>query len=86
MISKGDSNLFSQVKSAVALLMRHYQYGSYRVIRDPEGVVSLWAIEGSPNAPFSISFFERGRGYNRIEDIPIDFLKSFLEHVRKPFR
>jgi len=85
-MSKENPNLFNQAKSAVALLMNNYRYGSYRVIRDPEGIVSLWAIEGSPNAPFSISFFERGRGYNRIEDIPIDFLKPFLEYVNKPVR
>jgi hypothetical protein len=63
--------------------MRHYRHGAYRVIRDPEGIVTLWEIEGSPNAPFSISFANKGRVYNKIEDVPDDLLKSFLEYVRK---
>jgi len=63
--------------------MRHYRKGVYRVIRNPEGVVSLWSIESGPNDPFAISFVERGRVYNKIEDVPHDMLKSFLEYVRK---
>lgn len=81
-----DLNLLSQARSAVITLMRHYHHGAYRVIRDPEGVVSLWEIEGSPLAPFSISFVDRGRVYNRIEDVPDPVLKSFLEYVRKSIR
>ncbi|NTV51364.1 MAG: hypothetical protein HGA69_00820 [Desulfobulbaceae bacterium] len=86
MTHNSDFNLYSQAKSAVATLMRHYRYGAYRVIRDPEGVVSLWAIEGSPHAPFSITFVDKGRVYNRIEDVPDSVLKSFLEYVRKTVR
>jgi hypothetical protein len=78
-----DLNLYSQAKSAALTLMRHYRHGAYRIIRDPEGVVSLWAIEGSPNDPFSISFVDKGRVYNKIEDAPPDLLKSFLEYVQK---
>lgn len=81
-----DLNLNSLAKSAAASLMRHYRYGAYRVIRDPEGAVSLWAIEGSPNDPFTISFVDRGRVYNKIEDVPSDLLESFLEYVRKTLR
>jgi hypothetical protein len=81
-----DAILYSQAKSGVEALMRHYRYGAYRVIRDPEGVVSLWAIEGSPHAPFSITFVDKGRVYNRIEDVPDPVLKSFLEYVRKSIR
>ena len=78
-----DPNLFSQAKSAVAALMRHYRYGAFRVIRDPEGVISLWSIEGNPKDSFSISFVDKGRVYNRIEDAPQDYLRSFVEYVRK---
>jgi hypothetical protein len=70
----------------VASLLNHYRYGAYRAIKDPDGIVSLWAIEGRPNAPFSISFVDKGRVYTRIEDVPQDFLKSFLEYVRKTVR
>jgi hypothetical protein len=83
MILVRDSNLHSQAKSAVAMLMRHYRHGAYRVIRDPEGVVSLWAIEGNPTDPFSISFVEKGRVHYKIEDVPPDLLKSFLEYLQK---
>ena len=79
-------NLYSQTKNAVESLMRHYRHGSYRAIRDPEGVVSLWAIEGKPNAPFSISFVDKGRVYLKIEALPDDFLRSFIEYVRKAVR
>jgi hypothetical protein len=81
-----DINMINSSKSAIQSLMQHYKYGAYRVIRDPEGMVSFWAIEGSPRAPFSISFVEKGRTYSRMEDVPLDFLKSFLEHVRKTVR
>ena len=76
----------SLAKSAVAALMRHYRHGAYRVIRDPEGVVSLWAIEGSPNAQFSISFVDKGRVYNKVDDVSHVFLIAFIEYVRKAVR
>ena len=75
-----NTNLYNQAKLAAESLMRHYRKGAYRVIRDPEGVISLWAIEGNPNDPFSISFVERGRVYNKIEDVPDELLKSFMEY------
>lgn len=81
-----DINLRTQAKNAVGLIMRYYRCGAYRAIRDPEGVVSLWSIEGSPNAPFSISFVDKGRLYSNIEDLPPDYIKSFLEYVRKSVR
>ena len=85
MALNSNTEIINQAKSAVALLMRQYRHGLYRIIRDPEGVVSLWAIEGSPNAPFSISFVDKGRVYYRIDELPEYFLKSFTEYVRKSF-
>ena len=81
-----DLNLYNQAKRAAETLLRHYRFGAYRVIRDPEGVVSLWAIEGTPKAPFSISFVDKGRVYNKIEDVPDYLLKSFVEYVLKTVR
>lgn len=78
-----DTNLRNQALISASTLMRHYRHGAYRVIRDPEGVVSLWAIDGSPNAPFSLSFVDRGRIYNNINDVPEHVLKSFIEYVRR---
>jgi hypothetical protein len=86
MLPISDKTLFTQARIAVVLLMRHYRHGAYRVIRDPEGIVSLWEIEGSPNAPFAISFANKGRVYNKIEDVPDDLLNSFLEYVRNNVR
>ena len=81
-----NTNLYSQAKLAAESLMRHFRKGAYRVIRDPEGVISLWAIQGNPNDPFSISFANRGRVYNKIEDVPDEMLKSFLEYFSKTVR
>jgi len=81
-----DINLYSKAKSAVETLMRHYRRGAYRAIRDPDGVVSLWAIEGSPNAPFSLSFVDKGRIYYNLGDVPDHVLKSFIEYVQKSVR
>jgi hypothetical protein len=78
-----ELNLRNQAKSAALTLMRHYRHGAYRIIRDPEDAVSLWAIESGPHDPFSISFVDKGRVYNKIEDVPDDLLKSFLEYVQK---
>ena len=77
------SEIMANAKSAAQTLMRHYRHGAYRVIRDPEGNISLWAIEGNPNAPFSLSFVNKGRVYYKIDDVPEYFLKSFIEYVRK---
>jgi hypothetical protein len=81
-----DSQLHDQARVAVKSLMLHYHYGAYRVIRDPEGAISLWAIEGGPNDPFSISFVDKGRVYYKIEDVPVYVLNSFIEYVQKSVR
>ena len=81
-----NMDLYNQAKFAAESLMRHYRKGAYRVIRDPEGVISLWAIESNPNDPFSLSFVYKGRVYNKIEDVPDEMLKSFLEYVRNTVR
>ena len=78
-----DINIRNQVLISVSTLMCHYRHGAYRVIKDPEGVVSLWAIDGIPNAPFSLSFVDRGRVYNNINDVPEHVLKSFIDYVRR---
>ncbi len=73
-------------RDAVQVLLKQYRHGAYRVIKDPEGAISFWKIESKPNDPFSISFVEKGRVYNRIEDVPLNVLKSFVEYVHKKFR
>jgi hypothetical protein len=83
---KNKPLLDSQAQSAAATLLRHYRRGAYRIIIDPEGKVSLWAIEGNPNAPFSISFTDKGRVYNKLEDVPDHALKAFVDYVKGAFR
>lgn len=78
-----DVNLYNQGKSALALLVRLCRSGSYRVIRDPEGVISLWAIEGNERNPFSVSFADRGRISGNIEDMSPEFVRAFIEYVKK---
>jgi hypothetical protein len=77
-----DPSLFNQAKTAVESIRRQHPYGAFRV-KDPEGSIYLWAIESSPREQFSISFVDKGRVYSRVEELPQDFLKSFLEYVRK---
>ena len=79
-------DLHTQAKFAAESLMRQYRKGAYRVIRDPVGVISLWAIESTPNDPFTLSFVDKGRVYNKIEYVPDEMLKSFLEYVRNTVR
>ncbi|MDR3580725.1 MAG: hypothetical protein P4L44_12265 [Oryzomonas sp.] len=78
-----DMNLYSQGKDAVIQLVRLYQRGSYRVIRDPEGAISLWAIEGFERSPFSVSFADRGRISGNIEEMSPEFVRAFIEFVRR---
>jgi len=78
-----DVNLYNQGKGALAQLVRLYQRGSYRVIRDPEGAISLWAIEGYERGPFSVSFADRGRISGNMEDMTPEFVRAFIEYVRK---
>ena len=78
-----DVNLYNQGKGALAQLVRLYQRGSFRVIRDPEGVISLWAIEGCERGPFSVSFADRERISGKIEDMSPEFVRAFIEYVRK---
>ena len=78
-----DANLYNLGKNAVALFAKNRQRGSYRVIKDPDGVVSIWLIEGEENAPFRMSFANRGRISGNMEDMPPEFVKSFVDYVQK---
>ena len=78
-----ETNLHNQGKSAVTRLMNRYMRGAYRIIRDPEGAISMWAIEGTAYMPFSITFAEQGRLRTRIEQMTPEFVKAFVEYVNK---
>jgi len=78
-----DANLYNLGKSAIVTLALNRQHGSYRVIRDPEGVITIWAIEGLERGPFAISFANKGRISGNIEDMPPEFVKAFVEYIKK---
>ena len=78
-----DAAIYSLGRNALTQLAQNRQHGSYHVIRDPEGVISMWAIEGEERGPFRISFANRGRISGKIEDMPPEFVKSFVEFVQK---
>jgi hypothetical protein len=78
-----DTALYNLGKNAMVLLARSLQRGSYRVIKDPDGVISVWSIEGEERNPLRMSFANKGRVSGNIEDMPPDFVKSFVEYVQK---
>ena len=81
MTVSGDLHVRGQ--NAVVALRCRYQRGAYRVIRDPEGVISLWAIEGTRYSPFSIEFADRGRVSRTLGSMSPDFIQAFLEYVAR---
>ena len=80
-----DKPLYNLGKNAVILLAKSRQRGSYHVIRDPDGVISVWSIEGEERGPFRISFANRGRVTGNLEDMPPEFVQSFVDYVQKTF-
>jgi hypothetical protein len=78
-----DTAMYNLGRSALAQLAQNRRQGFYHVIRNPEGVISMWAIEGEERGPFRISFANKGRISGKIEDMPPEFVKAFVEFVRK---
>jgi hypothetical protein len=81
-----DQKLNHEAQSAIVLLRQKYQRGVYRVIRDPEGVISFWSIEGLEQNPFSLHFANRGRISGNIADMPDEFVRVFIDYVRKTIK
>lgn len=78
-----DIALYNLGKNAIMTLAKNRQRGSYHVIRDPDGVISMWGIEGEERGPFRISFANKGRISGDIEDMPPEFVKAFVDYVQK---
>lgn len=71
--------LYRQAGTALAAFYRHVsQRGAYRVIRDPEGVISIWDIIGKEKGPFEMSFADRGRVSHDIEKMSPEFAKGLI--------
>jgi len=81
-----DLKLSHEAQSAIVVLRQKYPRGVYRVIRDPEGVISFWSVEGLEQAPFSLQFANRGRISSNISDMPADFVRVFIDYVRKTLK
>jgi hypothetical protein len=75
-----NETLYNQGKAAVAAYCRHVsQRGWYRIIRDPEGSISLWDILGTQAKPFSITFVDRGRQSQDLGRMSPEFVKGMLQ-------
>ena len=78
-----DAALYSLGKKAIMLLAQNRKRGSYHAVRDPDGVVTLWAVIGEERGPFGITFANRGRISGNIEDMPPEFVRAFVDYVQK---
>ena len=78
-----DIALYNLGKNAVGTFANNRRIGSYRVIKDPDGMISVWSIEGEERCPLRMSFASKGRVSGNIEDMPPDFVKSFVEYVQR---
>lgn len=71
--------LYRQGAAAVAAFCTHVsQRGWYRIIRDPEGTISIWDILGTQAKPFSITFVDRGHTSNDLTRMSPEFVKGLL--------
>jgi len=76
--------LYRQGTAAVAAFSRHVsQRGWYRIIRDPEGVVSVWDILNTQTKPFAITFVDRGHSSHDLERMSPEFVKAMLQCLSK---
>jgi len=72
-------NLLNQGKAAVAAFCRHVSgRGLYRIIRDPEGAVSIWDILDTQMKPFSVTFVDRGQVSRDLGRMSPEFIKGML--------
>jgi hypothetical protein len=78
------ADLYRQGNAAIAAFCRHVsQRGWYRIIRDPEGNISIWDIVGTQAKPFSITFAERGRTSQELERMSPEFVQGMMQCLRK---
>lgn len=69
-----------QCKAALAAFSAHVAgRGAYRIIRDPEGTVSIWDIIGTKMKPFEVTFADCGRMSRNIEAMSPEFHRGVLE-------
>ena len=82
-----DRALYEAGRIALLALKRsRRERGAYRIIRDPDGVVSMWCLEGMEGGPFSVSFANRGRISGNLEDMPPEFVQAFIAFVKRTVR
>ncbi|RII29948.1 MAG: hypothetical protein CXR30_09120 [Geobacter sp.] len=73
-----------QCKAALAAFSAHVSgRGAYRIIRDPEGAVSIWDIIGTNTKPFEVTFADCGRMSRNIEAMSPEFHRGLLECLSK---
>lgn len=79
----GKEQIYQAARAAVAAFRDHVRRrGAYRIVRDPDGVVSMWDLVGREAQPFEMTFAERGRISYRIEDMSPEFAKAVIDYLR----
>jgi len=78
-----DATLDNLGKGALLQLAKRLQRGCYHVIRDPEGVITVWSVEGEERGPLRMSFANRGRVSGNLEDMPPEFVRALVAYVQK---
>lgn len=74
--------LYSRGTAAVALFRQVFQRGSYRIIRDPDGVTSLWTF-GREKKPLELTFADRGQISGDLNSMSPEFVRGMLECLER---
>ncbi len=74
-----NAELYRQGHDAVAAFCMHVsKRGWYRIIRDPEGSISIWDILNTQSKPFAVTFVDRGRSSQDLESMSPEYVNGLL--------
>lgn len=80
---RGKEQLYEEAKAAVAAFREQVRHrGAYRIVRQPDGVVSMWDLVGREAEPFEMTFAEAGRISYQIEKMSPEFAKGVIAYLR----
>lgn len=80
---QAKEQLYKEARAAVAAFRDQVgQRGAYRLVRAPDGVISMWDLVGREQQPFEMTFAERGRISYRVEDMSPEFAKGVVAYLR----
>lgn len=82
-VMQDKPQLYKEAAAAVAAFREQVgRRGAYRLVRAPDGVVSMWDLIGREMHRFEMTFAERGRISCRIEDMSPEFAKGVIAYLR----